>query len=359
MSTAQDAPVGRTGIQISGIAHAYGDVAVLNDIDLSVEAGRVLALCGPSGCGKSTLLRLVAGLDEPSKGSISIDGEVLTGPNVCIPPEQRGVGLVFQDGALFEHLTVARNVGFGLPRGQRTDSPRIDEMLELVGMSALRDRFPSELSGGQRQRVALARALARSPKALLLDEPFASLDAISRRSMRTDLLALLAQSATTTILVTHDREEACALGDSLAVMSDGRIVQVGPPAEVYARPMTSWIGTFMGDLNRIAAEPPYWPGLTAGAPGRYAVRPEFVRVTSPTAGAPIARVAGCQFNGSTTDLLLKPADQPADMDARLAPSSGDSLVARILGRPVFNPGDTVSVHIDPTEILRFPAELPW
>ena len=116
MSTAQDAPIGRTGIQISGIAHAYGEVAVLNDIDLSVEAGRVLALCGPSGCGKSTLLRLVAGLDEPSKGSISIDGEVLTGPNVCIPPEQRGVGLVFQDGALFEHLTVARNVGFGLPK---------------------------------------------------------------------------------------------------------------------------------------------------------------------------------------------------------------------------------------------------
>ncbi len=218
--------VAESGLQLSDIAADYGDNAVLAEVNLDLAKGQVTALCGPSGCGKSTLLRVLAGLHRPSAGTVTLDGRTLTGPSTWVEPERRGIGLVFQDGALFAHLNVAQNIGFGLPRGERRAGPRIDELLELAGLTDLRHRFPHELSGGQRQRVAIARALAPRPAALLLDEPFANLDAVSRRSLRQEMVALLRSMATTVVFVTHDREEAWSVASSIAVMNRGRIEQL-------------------------------------------------------------------------------------------------------------------------------------
>ena len=270
-----------------------GDRSVVDNVGLKVPAGTVLSLLGPSGCGKTTLLRSIAGLQHVSTGEILIgDRTVANGVGIMVPPEQRSVGMVFQDGALFPHLSVAENVRFGL-RGRPASSARVHEVLELVDMAGYGDREPSTLSGGQRQRVAVARALAPNPSVLLLDEPFSALDASLRLQVRRDVKALLAHLGITTIVVTHDQEEAFALGDAVAVMRDGMVHQSGTPIDLYEQPATPWVAEFVGEgvrlpgrvegseiFTAIGALP--CRGLANGAStGRHAevvVRPEHLRL---------------------------------------------------------------------------------
>ena len=248
------APVGGASVAAEGVSKSFeDDVVVLDGVDVAVEAGATLALLGPSGCGKTTLLRIIAGLEVPDAGTVTVGDTVLTGPDDLVPPERRRIGMVFQDWALFPHLSVARNVGFGLPRGDRRASPRIDQALELVGLGGLGDRMPATLSGGQQQRVALARAIAPRPSVLLLDEPFSNLDAALRVQVRTEIHQLLVELGITTVFVTHDQDEAFVLGDRVAVLSDGRVVQAGTPTELYQRPETRWVAGFVGDANFVPA----------------------------------------------------------------------------------------------------------
>jgi iron(III) transport system ATP-binding protein len=213
--------------------------------DLEVRAGELLAVLGPSGCGKTTLLRLIAGFERPDSGSVTVAGEEVAGPDRWVPPEKRRIGMVFQDYALFPHLSVERNVGFGCSG----EKGAVRRTLELVGLQHKAERFPHELSGGERQRVALARALAPNPAVVLLDEPFSNLDATLRAGLRREVELILRDAEATALLVTHDQEEALSLADRVAVMRDGRIAQVGSPEEVYARPAGRWEAQFVGEVN--------------------------------------------------------------------------------------------------------------
>jgi len=239
------------GVLAAGIDKRFGDVEVLSDVALEVAPGTIVALLGPSGCGKTTLLRILAGLERPDAGTVVIGGRTMTGPDVWVPPERRRVGMVFQDWALFPHMTVERNVGYGIPKRDPERRRRVDDALALVGLTGLGDRLPGTLSGGQQQRVALARALAPRPSVLLLDEPFSNLDTALRVQVRAEVHALLADLGVTSVFVTHDQDEAFVLGDHVAVMSGGRIVQAATPAELYANPVSPWVATFVGDANLV------------------------------------------------------------------------------------------------------------
>ena len=239
------------GVDVSTVDKSFGDTSVLRSIDLRVEPGSSLALLGPSGCGKTTLLRLIAGLDRPDTGSIRVGDEVMVDGSTWVPPEKRNIGMVFQDWALFPHLTVGRNVGYGLPRAERK-GPRVHEALDMVGLADLVDRMPDTLSGGQQQRVALARAIAPRPTVLLLDEPFSNLDSALRVGVRTEVHRLLVDLGITSVFVTHDQEEAFVLGDEVAVMSEGRIEQIGSPQDIYQTPSSPWIASFVGDVNLLS-----------------------------------------------------------------------------------------------------------
>ncbi|WP_105035569.1 ABC transporter ATP-binding protein [Cryobacterium aureum] len=285
-------------VSIEGLRVAYGDTRVLDDVSLHIPRGSLVAVLGPSGCGKTTLLRAVAGLLPVTAGTITVGGRLVTGPGVQRAPEKRGMGWVPQDASLFPHLTVGENIGFGLPRTRQSDdlycepgetsggllagltrrgraartrpaslhstlltpapiSPdrgrqtsraaRITELATLVGLAELVDRAPAQLSGGQAQRVSLARALAPRPDLMLLDEPFAALDPLLRAALRTEVAALLRGQHNTSLLVTHDQEEALSLADFVAVMRGGEILQFGTPADVYERPIDPWVAGFVGD----------------------------------------------------------------------------------------------------------------
>ncbi len=223
-------------------------VEALRSVTIEAPDGDLVAVLGPSGCGKTTLLRTLAGMERPDAGTIHLGERVLDGPGVHLPPERRAIGLVPQEGALFPHLDVAGNVGFGLRGRSRADRrSRVAEMLDLVDLPGYERRRPHELSGGQQQRVALARALAPSPEVVLLDEPFSALDTGLRAALRAQVLATLKEAGTTALLVTHDQTEALTMADTVAVMRDGVIVQAGPPHEVYRRPADSWAAAFLGD----------------------------------------------------------------------------------------------------------------
>jgi iron(III) transport system ATP-binding protein len=236
-------------LRVRGVAKCFGAHPVLSAIDLDVAPGTICALLGPSGSGKTTLLRLVAGLDRPDAGTISLGDTVLSGPGTFVAPERRRIGMVFQDWALFPHLTVAQNVAFGL--GRRPDGGRVAEVLAMVGLADEADRQPGTLSGGQQQRVALARALAPRPEVLLLDEPFSNLDVTLRAHLRREVHELLRAAEVTTVFVTHDQDEAFVLGDQVAVMSGGRIEQAADPATLYQEPATPWVASFVGDANLV------------------------------------------------------------------------------------------------------------
>lgn len=243
------------GLVVLGLTKGFsGSGTVLDQVDLDVPSGTSLVLLGPSGTGKTTLLRIIAGLDRPDCGHVRLGGRTLCDESSFVAPEKRRIGMVFQDWALFEHLSVARNVGFGLPRAERRCSERIDEVLALVGMTDFADRSIRTLSGGQQQRVALARALAPRPQALLLDEPFSNLDAALRGTVRSEVRDLLNELGVTAVYVTHDREEAFVLGDQVAVLDGGRILQAGSPVELYDRPANRFVASFVGDANFIDAQ---------------------------------------------------------------------------------------------------------
>ena len=239
-------------IELRGVEKSYGAVRAVDGVDLDVAPGELLTLLGPSGCGKSTLLRLVAGFEAPDAGSIRLFGEAVAGGGRSVPPEQRGVGIVFQQLALFPHLDVAGNVGYGLRDLARTERrARVAELLALVDLADEGRRYPDQLSGGQAQRVALARALAPSPRVVLLDEPFSSLDTTLRVSLRSEVRSILRTAGVTAVLVTHDQDEALSLGDHVGVMFGGRIVRHGAPREVYGEPGSADVAAFVGDANRV------------------------------------------------------------------------------------------------------------
>lgn len=247
-TTAADPVAADTGVSVRSLTKSFDGARVLDGVDLRVEPGTLVSLLGPSGCGKTTLLRLLAGLERPDSGTVSVNGQVVAAPGTFVPPERRRISLVFQDWALFPHLSVADNVGYGLGRGSDRKA-RIDQALTMVGLAGLGDRMPGTLSGGQQQRVALARAVAPKPAILLLDEPFSNLDTSLRAQVRSEVHELLVDLGITTVVVTHDQDEAFVLGDQVAVMQAGRIVQQDTPAGLYANPASPWVATFVGDAN--------------------------------------------------------------------------------------------------------------
>jgi iron(III) transport system ATP-binding protein len=346
-------------LRLSGIRHAYGQREVLRGIDLETGSGEILCLLGPSGDGKTTLLRLVAGLEPLQAGRIELNGTVLAEPGREVPPEERHIGFVFQDYALFPHLTVAENVAFGLrrvPRGER--AWHVAEALASVGLETYAGAYPHMLSGGQQQRVALARALAPRPQALLLDEAFASLDARLRDQVRDDTLHVLQTSGIPALVVTHDAEEAMFMADRIALMREGRVVQVGTPEELYLHPHEPFVATFLGEVNRmpalvrgnraetaighVAAD-----GLPDG-PAELLLRPEGLLIRPPEEGA-TAVVEACRLLGATTLVHLAVPDGTGGMQ---------HLHARLPPGAVLSRGQQVGVAMDPARAFVFRAVRP-
>jgi len=349
MSSAANAACVQLGTLTADRVHkVFQDTVVLRGASLSVPAGKMLALLGPSGCGKTTLLRIIAGLDAPDSGEIRIGESCVASPRQEIPAERRGIGMVFQDAALFPHLSVAENVGFGLSRAQRRGT-RVHESLSMVGLEHLADRRPDTLSGGQRQRVALARALAPRPSAVLLDEPFSSLDAPLRAELRVEVKTLLADLGTTAIFVTHDREEALLMGDEVGVMLDGEILQQGPASELYDLPCSRSVAEFVGDANILCgvASGAMADTLVGRVPLKEAsagvvdvmVRPERVRLTE----GGDAVVESLEFYGH-------------DVAYALRLPCGAHIRALGLGPPKFGRGDRVTAQYDGDPTVAFSAD---
>jgi iron(III) transport system ATP-binding protein len=321
-----------------GVSRRYGPRTAVEGADLDLRPGRITCLLGPSGCGKSTLLRLIAGLEPADEGEIRADGQTLSGPGIHVPPEQRGVGLVFQDYALFPHLSVLANVAFGLkhlPRKAR--NARALALLEKVRLGGRADAWPHMLSGGEQQRVALARALAREPAAVLLDEPFSGLDSHLKVEVRQTLLSALRAAGAAVLIVTHDAEEALLMADDLALMSEGRILQVGEPRHCYLNPVSMAAARLLGDANALPAriscgkaETAFGdvpaPGLPDGA-GTVMVRPEGLRLW--LEGAP-AEIVSTAFGGGFHEVTVVAAGQTAHL--RLhggVPTVGDQVFVTI------------------------------
>ena len=285
---------------LSGIYKSFGDTLAVADVSLKLERGDILCLLGPSGCGKTTLLRLIAGFDTPDAGTVHIGGRAAYDAGVNESPERRRVGMVFQEGALFPHLTVAQNIGFGLARGRQRKA-RVADALQMMELAGYGGRYPHQLSGGQQQRVALARALAPAPELVLMDEPFSSLDAGLRTQLRAEMRAILKERRATVVCVTHDQEEAMQLGDAVAVMQAGRIVQVGPPEEAFHQPDNRFAAEFFGaaeflpawqDGDCLASEvgrmpwPEYWPSpWPAGRELQVMVRPDCLDIVPDGSGS--------------------------------------------------------------------------
>jgi putative spermidine/putrescine transport system ATP-binding protein len=327
----------------------YGSVHALDGLSIDISPGELVALLGPSGCGKTTALRALGGLDEIDAGRILVDGKDMT----RVPANKRGMGIVFQAYSLFPNMTSIENVAYGLRlRGVGNDErrKRAGAMLELVGLEKQADRYPYQMSGGQQQRVALARALAIEPKVLLLDEPLSALDAKVRRQLREEIRRIQIAVGTTTLFVTHDQEEALALGDRVGVMSAGRLEQIAPPAELYDRPATAFVAEFVGLTNRLkghagdgvveilGARIPLLEGSAGPGPVAALVRPEAVKLI-PEDGA-TSRVLAVSFLGSLGRVQVQLSD-------------GDLVVAQVPATDVTGlaPGTTVRVTVVPAPVF--------
>jgi iron(III) transport system ATP-binding protein len=310
-------------LEVSGLAVHFGEVHAVDGADLAVHDGEIVALLGPSGCGKTTLLRAIAGFERVAAGRIELGGETLEGPGRSVPAHRRPVGLVFQDYALFPHRTVAGNVAYGLGAspwafgsGRAARKARVSALLELAGLEGLEDRYPHQLSGGQQQRVALLRSLAPRPRIVLLDEPFSNLDPMRRQEMRTQVAALLRAEGVSAILVTHDRADALALADRVAVMSSGRILQCDTSDAVYFGPNSPEVAQMLGDVQYVEAEvregraeTPVGLVRVAGpvmdGPARLLLRPEWI---IPCPGGAECEVGGRDAEGATTRVRMRFAD---------------------------------------------------
>lgn len=353
-----------TALSFQNVSHQFGDFRAVDDLSLDVMEGEIVCLLGPSGCGKTTSLRLAAGLETLQAGQISINGKPVGTPGRSVPPEARRIGMVFQDYALFPHLTVAGNVGFGLKSDGR--EARVAEVLARVGLQDRAKVFPHQLSGGEQQRVALARALAPAPGLMLMDEPFANLDVTLRNAVRDETLALLKRLGATVMLVTHDPEEAMRMADRIAVMQAGRLVQFGPATDVYLKPANRFMATFFGPVNELPAVAegdrvtcalgvlPQPSGVASG-PLDMLIRPEGVRM----------RTAGeeGQAAGNVSRATDWPVTRMTVADVRLigpywrvqlTGPGVPSLRARTTSRPP-TIGEEVSVAIDPERVILFPS----
>lgn len=330
-----------TDIKIDGLSVSFGETKVLDDLSLFIPSKSLVAVLGPSGCGKSTLLRAIAGFVAPKSGTIRFGTTLMSVSSVQVPPERRNVGYVPQEGALFPHLNVRKNVGFGLTRS-KTSEKRIDEMLELVGLSELGERYPHQLSGGQQFRVAIARALAPAPNVMLLDEPFSALDAQLREELRQEIKRILKETKTTTLLVTHDREEALVMADLVAPMKNGKIVQLGTPVEVYNNPIGIETAVSTGDALVVPAiktksgrvyTPLSSTQPSSGKLGAVIIRPEEIEITLSRSKAN-AKVSEIEYFGHDALIHLELPDQTkvsARVAAPVAVKIGDRVTAKQTG----------------------------
>lgn len=339
-------------IHATNVQKAFGASRAVAGATLQVEKGKLVSLLGPSGSGKTTLLRVIAGFEVPDAGAVWIGGRHVAGEGSWEEPDRRRIGMVFQDGALFPHLTVAGNLAFAGPRPGRAQ-----ECLELVGLASRAASYPHELSGGERQRIALARALAADPDVVLLDEPFAALDEGLRVSLRDEVAAILRTAGSSALLVTHNQQEALSLADVVAVMRDGRIEQVGPPEEVYSSPATRWVAEFLGDADVVPGTAT--DGVADCELGRFpadralsgtveiVLRPERVAINLDGADAVAdhatqARVVGRSYFGH-------------DQLVQLELASGLRLRSRTPGSAVWRPGDLVHVRVTGPVTVLGPA----
>ena len=330
-------------LKVDGLFKRFGDVTAVDRVSLDLATGEHLALIGPSGCGKSTILLMVAGLLAPDGGEIRIGDRLAAGGGAWIEPDRRRVGMVFQDYALFPHLTVSGNIGFGLDRLPKSDRrKRVEEVLALVGLEALSGRYPHELSSGQQQRVALARSLAPDPAVVLLDEPFSNLDRTLRESLRVETKAVLRRAGATAVLVTHDHSEALGFGDRMAVMRSGHVLQVGSPEDLFDFPEDEFVATFLGSADFLPARRgegglalsdvgPIGPlALPAEGPLSVMVRPHEVTF-DPDATGP-ATITGREYQG-------------ASVLYELALDSGPRVSCRRAPTPRFEPGTRVRIGL--------------
>jgi len=335
-------------VRLDGVQKHFGSTQAVAGVDLELGGGDLVAVLGPSGCGKTTLLRLIAGFETPDAGTIIVGGDVVAGAGVWVPPEQRRIGMVFQDYALFPHLRVSANAGFGLSRRSAGERRKLTERaLALVSLQHKADRYPHELSGGERQRVALARALAPEPEIVLLDEPFSSLDATLRAGLRREVESILREAKATALLVTHDQEEALSLSDRVAVMRDGRIQQDGTPEEVYGRPTDHWVTSFLGDAEVL-------PGTAAGGAvecelGRFPIPADIegdvdvvIRPESVALGQGRAPRGDRSHEGVVVAREYYGHDQLVVVEL----PSGRKVRSRSIGFPIWHPGDHVRVWVD-------------
>jgi iron(III) transport system ATP-binding protein len=336
------------------VERRYGDTFALHDVSLDIAPGEVVCLLGPSGCGKTTLLRLAAGIERPSAGRVLINGQEVAGPSRFVPPEERSVGLMFQDFALFPHLTIIDNVAFGLKALPRKEAEReARAMLTRVGLAHMSDAYPHILSGGQQQRVALARAIVPRPAVLLMDEPFSGLDVQLRDSMQEETLALLRETRATAVIVTHHPEEAMRLADRIAVLRQGRIVQVGTAEDLYDRPSELFVARLFSEINEIAyraragvIDTPLGrvtaPGVAEGQLAILGLRERGIRVSEPGRGLP-GRILHAKFLGDIA--LLEIGVQGFEAPLRVRTHEGRT-------RPK---GSEVGIEVDISRALVFPA----
>ena len=334
-------------VVVANLHKAFGDQPVLRGLDLTVPAGSLTAILGSSGSGKTTLLRIIAGYERPDLGEVAVGGTVFDNAHLHLRPESRHVGYVSQEGNLFPHLNVEANIGFGLPRRDRR-GPQVGDLLDAVGLSGFAKRYPHQLSGGQQQRVALARSLAVGSRIVLLDEPFNTLDANLRASVRADVHTILRDAEATAILVTHDQDEALLMADLVAVIRGGTIAQLAAPGDLYDNPVDADLASFVGDANLVEGSAsgglvntPLGPVIVrqsnaqaSDGPVIVLLRPEQIDVNRGAGdpGAP-AKVLSADFHGSDTVVRVTP-------DRDDLPSS---LTARVLGNHDFSPGATVRI----------------